>query len=807
MNETEKIPDKPIPIPVLGNTIPQELQTFPHWVIWKYEWQDGRWKKPPYVAGSPHKEAKSNDPSTWRPFDITIMYYESHTDVFDGIGFMTADNTPTGVDLDHCVTDGVINEFAQSIIERLNSYTEFSPSGHGVRIFVWGEIPGIVKTKEIELYPRGQYVTVTGQHIPDTPLTINDQQEELMRLYREYRPEQQVKLLPQNGHTSTLEDQEIINIASNAANKEKFLAFYKGVAGSRGQSEADQALVSMLFFYTQDEDQIDRIFRTSALCRKKWIDRPDYRQRTIKYARERTKKVYTPHDDWLDMFKVEEVIEAEEVINPGPQGCGEETVEESPINPDYRNDPWYSYLWMDEHSHISDDDRKKRIAKIAEIRALIPATGLIPEYIKTYLPTSDTPVSFLLASALTMAGHLLNRKVSMVTGTDTLYCNLWALVIANSSSLHKSSAINCVKRALKKDGDYSRTFISDNFTGQALKLQLGSLIPPTEVKSDDEFANLLGTDGVGSNWAIQNLRLNNETKWKQHQADGTEYLHGVGLQHLNEIGGWLQNLSGQNNLGIKAFITELFDSPDEYVDETKTQGTYYIWRPCLSIMGASTLEWLSENIKQSDLLGGFLPRWLIFPEKEKDYILPLRDEPNPDQEEKLLYEIEEVKKKRAERIRLSHDAKDYLRQWRRDLEQQAQDGEEAWANRMGTTCQKVAMIFEATTCGHLEQISLGSIQLACGLMSWLMKRLGRFLTEDLAFGTQDKNKKRVLEYIKKHKRVQHRTLMKHASSTWEMMKKDLVPILETLAESGCITTEEVKSTSKSAVFYMFVPQG
>lgn len=47
-------------------------------------------------------------------------------------------------------------------------------------------------------------------------------------------------------------------------------------------------------FYTQDPDQLDRLFRGSALCRDKWLRRPDYRHRTIERVLARQTETDTP---------------------------------------------------------------------------------------------------------------------------------------------------------------------------------------------------------------------------------------------------------------------------------------------------------------------------------------------------------------------------------------------------------------------------------------------------------------------------------------------------------------------------------
>jgi primase-polymerase (primpol)-like protein len=62
----------------------------------------------------------------------------------------------------------------------------------------------------------------------------------------------------------------VLELLRIAKNKDKFKRLYDhGDLADYGgdESAADQALVNLIYFYTQDEDQIDRIFRGSALCR------------------------------------------------------------------------------------------------------------------------------------------------------------------------------------------------------------------------------------------------------------------------------------------------------------------------------------------------------------------------------------------------------------------------------------------------------------------------------------------------------------------------------------------------------------
>ena len=76
-----------------------------------------------------------------------------------------------GIDIDHCVEDGILSPFAQEIVDSVSSYTEFSPSGEGVHIitkvsFRYGARAQEEKPRTwIEVYRHGRYFTFTGNSL------------------------------------------------------------------------------------------------------------------------------------------------------------------------------------------------------------------------------------------------------------------------------------------------------------------------------------------------------------------------------------------------------------------------------------------------------------------------------------------------------------------------------------------------------------------------------------------------------------------------------------------------------------------
>jgi primase-polymerase (primpol)-like protein len=143
--------------------IPDELKTYRAWVLWKRARVGGNWTKHPYSVHTGRK-ADSTDLRTWGSFEDILEAYEAGG--YDGIGFVFSTGDPfCGVDLDDAVNPetGEVAVWAEQIIEGLDGYTEFSPSGSGIHIIVRGELPaGGNRKGPLEMYDKKRFFTVTG---------------------------------------------------------------------------------------------------------------------------------------------------------------------------------------------------------------------------------------------------------------------------------------------------------------------------------------------------------------------------------------------------------------------------------------------------------------------------------------------------------------------------------------------------------------------------------------------------------------------------------------------------------------------
>src|SRR5208337_404639 len=158
-------------------SVPQELKDLPNWVGWKLELNED--KKPTKIPYSrPGIKASTRDPRSWVKFDDVCNIISSKE---KGIGVVFDGNGIVGIDLDHCFNlDGTILVKFEEVLSVLDSYTEVSPSGNGLHIFIkCKEIPyysrdlptdehpeGLEhfgkKKNNLEIYSKVRYFTITG---------------------------------------------------------------------------------------------------------------------------------------------------------------------------------------------------------------------------------------------------------------------------------------------------------------------------------------------------------------------------------------------------------------------------------------------------------------------------------------------------------------------------------------------------------------------------------------------------------------------------------------------------------------------
>jgi len=180
-------------------------------------------------------------------------------------------------------------------------------------------------------------------------------------------------------------------------------------------------------------------------------------------------------------------------------------------------------------------------------------------------PTAESSKSFLLFSAMAMLGACLGRRVWLDQDIHQVRPMINLLLIG-PSGIGKSSAVKIAKRLLPFVSEMERPqFFEGGSTKEKLHEDLA--VQPKAIIFASELAAFFSKE-----------------KYKEN---------------------------------LIPYVTQLLDYEDVIELRSKSGGIVPVHYPAVSILGASTLEWLQDQLPDSAVSGGFLARFLILNEEAK----------------------------------------------------------------------------------------------------------------------------------------------------------------------------------------------
>jgi hypothetical protein len=514
--------------------------------------------------GRPHRPARHGAPSA-----------EAQACGYPLVGFVLSKEDPYCIiDLDdprvdsdgQPFPDDIVAKYVQSherILEGFQSYSEMSQSGNGVHIVCRGSIPHGVRRGKVEIYSDLRYMICTGNIF--RPLPIIDCQDQLMALYHAMNAEQPTTALVQvDGHMG---DEEVFNMASNAANAAKFMLLWGGNWRNTGewqsQSEADFALLSMLAFYTKDNAQVRRLFRWSGMVRPKSQEGVDG-YLNIALSKIRAKEAPPIDFSQLLIKHTQTTLPLHETQSHTPQHSTERSVEPSGSTD--------SGGVGSADSPESGTD--KRIAVHAAHQEEVPfPPGFIGEVAEYFYSSAIRPVrEVALAAALALTAGVAGRTYN-VSGSGL---NQYLIVIARTGSGKEGAqkGIDKLVAAVRAQIPMADNFIGPGqfASGQGLLRSLGR---------NPCFVSVLGEIGLQLKAICDKNSSPSQTMLKKVLLD-------------------IYAKSGHDSI--------LY--PSAYSDTEKD--TKLVQAPNVTIFGESTEENFYDALDASNIAEGLVPRFSIF---------------------------------------------------------------------------------------------------------------------------------------------------------------------------------------------------
>lgn len=528
--------------------IPVEMLQFPNWLVWKYENRGAtKLSKIPYCPRT-SRMADVTNPEFWSTFDSAWNVI----DKFDGIGFVLSSNDPFCVlDLDAVENPQQI-EYQKWIFDQFYTYAELSPSGKGLHLICKATVPTGRRTSFVEIYSKDRFITMTGNVY--RAADVASCQSQVSLLWDSFPS----SISTANAGYSTAQvydDRKIYDIAVAAENGTKFLALWNGDINSYhhgDHSSADFALINIISFYTQNPEQIARIFRTSGLGRRPKAFRDDYVQSMIVKSFDR---IVTPVDISALANGITEILESKkrQALIPADKPLYVKSMAEFVVKP-------------------PDDEETEDSYEESKIPLPVGMVGEIAKFIydQSYKPVKEIAI----CAALGLAGGMCGRAWNISKGQGL---NLYLLMLAGTGrgkeemSKGVEKLARTVQQVFPTFGDFLGP--ADLASGQGLLRYMAE--HPTK-----SFVSIFGEFGI---------KLKSISSQKAFQPD--QMLQRVLLDFFSKSGA-----AGRVN-------------PSVFSDSQKN--TKPIDSPAFTMIGETSPGWFYDNIDDDMIATGLLPRFLV----------------------------------------------------------------------------------------------------------------------------------------------------------------------------------------------------
>lgn len=216
-----------------------------------------------------------------------------------------------------------------------------------------------------------------------------------------------------------------------------------------------------------------------------------------------------------------------------------------------------------------------------------------------YTEDSEPPKSYHEWVGLSTMAAALQRRVYMRWGFDTIFPNLYVVLVGPPGRCKKGTAMQPSQDLLKAAGI---RLASESVTREALIRQMGR-----DIKNFTD-----PTDG----------------RIKFHCA-------------LTCISEELSVFVKANNINFLADLCDWYDSRDEWTYETKHQGTDRIRGMCFNILSGTAPGWLRTILPREAIGGGFTRR-LVFVVEDRKFATVTDPQADPELRELLLNDLEAI---------------------------------------------------------------------------------------------------------------------------------------------------------------------
>lgn len=346
--------------------------------------------------------------------------------------------------------------------------------------------------------------------------------------------------------------------------------------------------------------------------------------------------------------------------------------------------------------------------KERELALRVAGEGFLGSYLAYARTVTAAPLIYHLATGLSIIAGAIGSNVAFVGAGDTEYWPNQYSLLLGKSGMHKTTAMNVGLEVLRRAAP--GTLYSDQYSQE--QFIIGLRDRPNRLLAVEEFATLLS------------------------------------------------DMERSYMVGLKETLTKLYDPRQEFVRSLRGEGDVRVSRPSITILGASTIDWLVAHLKEVDFVSGFMPRFLLWPSETKEAdpgALARGDRLERDALVQQLHALHQIRPPRGLDSRpVEIDAAAVKRIKTLGKEHQARHEQEGGrkeldglVSRVGNYCAKLCTLLVLADQGPQERyVVTGAIaERGAALMDWLVESAVRLFDEAITFDKFEREAQSMLRLI------------------------------------------------------------
>lgn len=371
---------------------------------------------------------------------------------------------------------------------------------------------------------------------------------------------------------------------------------------------------------------------------------------------------------------------------------------------------WYLGLSIaNARAYLASRQEGNAMAVRATVKALSEADflesleldGFLKNYIASRSKGTDAPLLFHAGVGLTLVATMLEKRVSFEAWGNKVFPHLWIVLVAPSAAYRKTWAIKLGVRLLERIANdllFPEDFTRERFLDLLSEQSSGLIVQP-------EFAQ------------------------------------------------WLSVMVGRDYLkGLKEMLTAFYDSPTKYERQLRDGSGTLIQEPVISILAATTVDWLQAHVGGDDFRSGFMSRFLFLPVSEKQGWRGLATQKVTDDRLSMqLLNLRKVAGHISMAEGLDAETLGIYDKWLEEHEHisLATPELEGFYSRCGIHVLKLAILFEAASTGGITPTKK-SMNQAIKFIEYVKQAIRGSLFDALTFTAVGKELHRLLEILRKN---------------------------------------------------------